>query len=206
MPEKAESEEKEVTPRRKIIDRFHKLQKNPFFYNISVFNKDEFTTDELCILSDRYGTYNIAWGNRILLDHVFPSEILERFELRLDHESFDRYIERNEPSGEDNYQILPENLKAPSFLKEVEEAEKEPLIHREIDKVFKHCSNEEMKYVIRRLHLDEDDPTMVQVSEELGVGRTTLIGRYNKQMERLREIFIANYMEDWEKIKEFDEE
>jgi hypothetical protein len=148
----------EQIPRKLIQDRFWKLQKDEDYLDWEVFPEKEFNYDELDQINTRSYNFNLAWCNRILLDHVFNTNILKRFAIfsiiMINIEQYRPIADPKDVSGKEPIEIKT----AKGLVSQPDNASK---IRAELDKL-----DEEEAKIIDLKH--EEKYSYNKVAEEIG--------------------------------------
>lgn len=61
-----------------MIHHLKKLLTSPEVYKTKLFPESSFSHYELSILSKRESAFDVAWGNRLLLESIFPIDVMRR--------------------------------------------------------------------------------------------------------------------------------
>lgn len=105
VPPMSNNNREEATPRGRIVGQFNELLHTSEFYNREIFPDSMLDSFTLNILSKRKLLFHVAYGNRMLLNFVFPNDVLERFDGIPTQTHLDEYRDYNAENSDDVFTI-----------------------------------------------------------------------------------------------------
>jgi hypothetical protein len=175
-----------ATPTGRIISAFNNLLYEDIYYNVDIFPKSLLNSFTTAILSKRSTQFQIVYGNRLLLNYVFPGNVLQSFHGIPNKTTIENFIDYGPQAGDKDKVIKT----PPELTINDTEAHRRLIRDMAIKKLLDKVTDKTDRLILKRFFSNHN---IKKISEDLSISEHIIKKRITKLVKKHKEIADGLY-------------